>query len=207
MKKSKIILIYIVTLFMCNFIFCVFMLGLSCLIPKLMGENLSISVESPRVVVVKADKGVNKKVEFLFKNGNLKTLKFNKKIYTKTKYIKSKSGDEYSFIKNILNMMESCMRILVVLLIAVAAWSIVFFSPEEVKNGDMLYTNMIPTVFTTIITVITFVVPGIKNDYIISLIVVFYTIIQAEIKYKSIKKDNTNKYKNSFIKEQKSNEL
>lgn len=192
-RKSNIILKYIASLLTCNLIFCAFMLCSFYLIPKFMGENFSIGVENSRAVVLKVDKGMNKKGEFLFENGNLRTLKINGNIYTKEKYIKSKSGDEYSFVKNLLDMLEILIRILVVFLVVVAAWSIVFFSPEKVKNGDMLYTNMIPTICSTFITIITFVVPGLKNDYIISLVVIFYTIIQAEIKYKSIKKENTNK--------------
>lgn len=152
------------------------------------GVNISPNIESPSVFTVKMNEDTDNNYVFIFKEGYLTTLKYNDKEYSGkkeiNKYFKSNNKVHYSKIQSGLQSIASSIRIAISLFVACISISFIAFSPEKNSNGDMPLSNFICSFLSALVAAISFVNPSYKNNFYLSLVVIFYTSTQVAIKFK-----------------------
>lgn len=156
---------------------------------KIEGVNMNTNIESPLVFTVKMNEDTDNNYVFIFKEGYLTTLKYNDKEYSGkkeiNKYFKLNKKVHYSKIQSSLQNIASSIRIAISMFVACISISFIAFSPEKNSNGDMPLSNFICTFLSAIVAAISFVNPSYKNNFYLSLVVIFYTSTQVAIKFKS----------------------
>lgn len=156
---------------------------------KIEGVNVSTSIESPRVFTLKMNEDKGKNYVFIFKEGYLATLKYNDKEYSGkkdiNKYFKLHKKEHYSEIQSSLQNLTLCIRLAILMFVACISLFFIFFSPEKTSNGDMPLSNFICTFLSAIVASISFVNPSYKNNFYLSLVVIFYIITQVAIRLKA----------------------
>lgn len=156
---------------------------------RIAGVNMSTNIESPSVFTVKMNEGTDKNYVFIFKEGYLTTLKYNDKEYSGkkeiNKYFESNKKEHYSEIQSSLQNIASSIRLAISVFVACISIFFIAFSPEKNSNGDMPLSNFLCTFLSAIVAAISFINPSYKNNFYLSIVVIFYTSTQVAIKFKT----------------------
>lgn len=146
------------------------------------GGQLSIHFYSPRITLLRYN--IQKKeIVLTIKNGNLEKVATNERQYSLNQFEKSQPK-MYKKIKNTVNEFNSTYRLLVAYVVIIFASGIVFLIPLEFDK-NMIITNFICSFASICVTVLYFKNPSLKSDYLLSIVVIFYSTVQTMIKLRT----------------------
>ena len=146
------------------------------------GGQLSINFYDFRTTLLRYNKPKKESV-FTLKDGNIENISINKSQYS-LKQLKKNKPKKYKRIINTVKEFNFAYHYLVAFLTLILAVIIVFFIPEK-YDRNMIYTNLICTIASIFVTISHFTNPSLKSDYILSIVVIFYSTAQMAIKVRT----------------------
>lgn len=146
------------------------------------GGQLSINFYDCRTTLLRYNKQ-KKEIGFTSKDGNIEKISINKHQYS-LKQLKKNQPKRYKRIINSVKEFNFAYRYFVAFLAFILAVIIVFLIPEKFDR-NMIITNLICTIASIFVTISRFTNPSLKNDYILSIVVIFYSTAQMAIKLRT----------------------
>ena len=143
------------------------------------GGQLSIHFYSPRITLIRYNKQ-KKEIGLTIKNGNLEKVAINECQYSLNQLKKSQPKKT----KNAVNKFNSEYRRLVAYIVIIFTIGFVYLIPLEFDK-KMIITDFICSSASIWVTVLYFTNPSLKSDYLLSIVVIFYSTAQIVIKLRT----------------------
>lgn len=146
------------------------------------GGQLSIHFDSPRITLIRHNTP-KRKIVLTEENGNLEIVSVNGRQYNLNQFKKSQPK-KYKKIKNVINDLNTTYRCLVALMVIIFTIGFVYLIPLEFDK-KMIITDFICSSASIWVTVLYFTNPSLKSDFLLSIVVLFYSTGQILIKLRT----------------------